>query len=86
MQLLPWPAYSTDMSPIEPVGNLVGRHLARDPCPAASKDEIEIIPWPQRSPVAMRNNTSKGGDTSVKMITLNTPSVDTEIGLPIQVF
>ncbi|GFY00585.1 transposable element Tcb1 transposase [Trichonephila clavipes] len=40
MQLLPWPAYSPDMSPIEYVRDLVGRHLARDPRPAASKDEF----------------------------------------------
>ncbi|GFV71733.1 transposable element Tc1 transposase [Trichonephila clavipes] len=40
MQLLPWPAYSTDMSPIEHVLDLVGRLLARDPFPAASKDEL----------------------------------------------
>ncbi|GFV34535.1 transposable element Tcb2 transposase [Trichonephila clavipes] len=40
MQLLPWPAYSPDMSPIEHVWGLVGRHLARDPRPAASKDEL----------------------------------------------
>ncbi|GFU20843.1 transposable element Tc1 transposase [Trichonephila clavipes] len=39
MQLL-WPAYSPDMSPIEHVLDLVGRHLARDPFPAASKDEL----------------------------------------------
>ncbi|GFY13084.1 transposable element Tcb1 transposase [Trichonephila clavipes] len=40
MQLLPWSAYSPDMSPIEHVWNLVGRRLARDPHPAASKDEL----------------------------------------------
>ncbi|GFY08357.1 transposable element Tcb2 transposase [Trichonephila clavipes] len=40
MQLLPWPAYSPDMSPIEHVWNLVGWRLARDPRPAASKDEL----------------------------------------------
>ncbi|GFV41748.1 transposable element Tcb2 transposase [Trichonephila clavipes] len=40
MQLLPWSAYSPDMSPIEHVGDLVGRHLARDPYPAASKNEL----------------------------------------------
>ncbi|GFV91112.1 transposable element Tcb1 transposase [Trichonephila clavipes] len=40
MQLLPWPAYSPDMSPIEHVWDLVGRRLARDPRPAASKDEL----------------------------------------------
>ena len=28
------------MSPIEQVWDLVGRHLARDPHPAASKDEL----------------------------------------------
>ncbi|GFX04269.1 transposable element Tcb2 transposase [Trichonephila clavipes] len=39
MQLLPWPAYSPDMSPLQHVWDLVGRHLARDPRPAASKDE-----------------------------------------------
>ncbi|GFX69536.1 hypothetical protein TNCV_1769051 [Trichonephila clavipes] len=40
MQLLPWPAYSPDMSPIEHVWDLVGRRLARDPRSAASKDEL----------------------------------------------
>ncbi|GFT19465.1 hypothetical protein TNCV_2533701 [Trichonephila clavipes] len=40
MQLLPRPAYSPDMSPIKHVWDLVGRCLARDPCPAASKDEL----------------------------------------------
>ncbi|GFU58772.1 retrovirus-related Pol polyprotein from transposon 17.6 [Trichonephila clavipes] len=40
MQLLPWPAYSSDMSPIEHVWDLVGRRLARDPRPAASKDKL----------------------------------------------
>ncbi|GFY06813.1 hypothetical protein TNCV_482181 [Trichonephila clavipes] len=41
MQLPPWPSYSTDMSPIENVRNLVGRRLARDPHSTVSKDE----PW-----------------------------------------
>ncbi|GFS92713.1 hypothetical protein TNCV_1161371 [Trichonephila clavipes] len=36
MQLLPWTAYSPDMSPID----LVGRRLARDPRSEASKDEL----------------------------------------------
>ncbi|GFY36239.1 transposable element Tcb2 transposase [Trichonephila clavipes] len=40
MQLLPWSAYSPDMSPIEHVWDLVGRHLVRDPRLAASKDEL----------------------------------------------
>ncbi|GFX21168.1 transposable element Tcb2 transposase [Trichonephila clavipes] len=40
MQHLPCPAYSPDMSPIEYVWDLVGRRLARDPGPAASKDEL----------------------------------------------
>ncbi|GFU59708.1 transposable element Tcb2 transposase [Trichonephila clavipes] len=40
MQLLPWPAYSPDMSPIEHVWNLVGSRLARDPRLAVSKDEL----------------------------------------------
>ncbi|GFY35393.1 hypothetical protein TNCV_194861 [Trichonephila clavipes] len=39
MQLLPWIAYSPDMSPTEHVWDLVGRRLARDPRPAVSKDE-----------------------------------------------
>ncbi|GFU46046.1 transposable element Tcb2 transposase [Trichonephila clavipes] len=33
-------AYSPDMSPIEQVGDLVGRCLARDPYPASSKNEL----------------------------------------------
>ncbi|GFY16728.1 hypothetical protein TNCV_2788501 [Trichonephila clavipes] len=40
MQLLPSLAYSLDMSPIEHVWDLVGRHPARVPPPAASKDEL----------------------------------------------
>ncbi|GFX89265.1 transposable element Tcb1 transposase [Trichonephila clavipes] len=40
MQLLLWPAYSPDMSPIEPMWNLVGWRLARDPSSAASKHEL----------------------------------------------
>ncbi|GFW14432.1 transposable element Tcb1 transposase [Trichonephila clavipes] len=40
MQLLPWPAYSPDMSPIEHVWDCVSRHLARDPRSSASKDEL----------------------------------------------
>ncbi|GFW86094.1 uncharacterized protein TNCV_1969021 [Trichonephila clavipes] len=40
MQLLPWPAYSPDMSPIEHVWDLVRRRLAPDARPTASKDEI----------------------------------------------
>ncbi|GFV69503.1 transposable element Tcb2 transposase [Trichonephila clavipes] len=40
MQLLPSPAYSTYMSPIEHVWDLVGQRLTRDPRPAASKDEL----------------------------------------------
>ncbi|GFU94821.1 hypothetical protein TNCV_4552731 [Trichonephila clavipes] len=34
------PAYSPDTSPIEHIWDLVGRRLARDPCPAASKDDL----------------------------------------------
>ncbi|GFT91498.1 transposable element Tcb1 transposase [Trichonephila clavipes] len=40
MQLLPWPAYLQDMLPVEHVWDLVCRRLARDSCPAASKDEF----------------------------------------------
>ncbi|GFV86199.1 hypothetical protein TNCV_671961 [Trichonephila clavipes] len=40
MQLLHRPAYSTDMSPIEHVWDLIGRCLAHDPRPVASKDEL----------------------------------------------
>ncbi|GFV77291.1 transposable element Tcb1 transposase [Trichonephila clavipes] len=40
MQLLPWPAYSPDMSPTEHMWDLVRRCLAREPRPAASKDEL----------------------------------------------
>ncbi|GFV20072.1 transposable element Tcb1 transposase [Trichonephila clavipes] len=40
IQLLPWPAYSPDMSPIEYVWDSVGRRLARDPRPADSKGEL----------------------------------------------
>ncbi|PRD31475.1 UNVERIFIED_CONTAM: Transposable element Tcb1 transposase [Trichonephila clavipes] len=40
MKLLPWPAYSPDMLPIEHVWDLVGWSLARDPRPAAANDEL----------------------------------------------
>ncbi|GFT00741.1 transposable element Tcb2 transposase [Trichonephila clavipes] len=40
MQLLPGPAYSPDISPIELEWDLVGRRLARDPRTATSKDEL----------------------------------------------
>ncbi|GFT49568.1 transposable element Tc1 transposase [Trichonephila clavipes] len=40
MHLLPWPAYSLDMSRIEHVWDLIGRRLARDLRPAVSKDEL----------------------------------------------
>ncbi|GFW56909.1 transposable element Tcb1 transposase [Trichonephila clavipes] len=39
MQLLPSPAYLPDMSPVEHAWDLVGRRLARDPRPVASKEE-----------------------------------------------
>lgn len=42
VQLLPWPAYSPDMSPIEHVWDFVGRRLARDPRPVASADELWV--------------------------------------------
>ena len=42
MQLLPWPAYSPDMSPIEHVWDMVGRQLTRDPRSTASKDELWV--------------------------------------------
>ncbi|GFU18984.1 transposable element Tcb2 transposase [Trichonephila clavipes] len=40
IQLLPWPTYSPDMSPIKHVWDLVGRRLARHPRLAASKYEF----------------------------------------------
>ncbi|GFS95172.1 uncharacterized protein TNCV_2705181 [Trichonephila clavipes] len=40
MQLLPWPAYSLDMSPIEHVWDWIGQRLAHDPRPEASKDDF----------------------------------------------
>ncbi|KFM72979.1 Transposable element Tc1 transposase, partial [Stegodyphus mimosarum] len=42
VQLLPWPACSPDMSPIEHVWDVIGRRLARDPRPVASADELWI--------------------------------------------
>ncbi|GFU77207.1 transposable element Tcb2 transposase [Trichonephila clavipes] len=39
-QLLPWPAYSPDMSPIEHEWDIVGRRIARDLHPVASTDEL----------------------------------------------
>ncbi|GFW02456.1 transposable element Tcb2 transposase [Trichonephila clavipes] len=40
MQLLPWPAYLPDMSPIQHAWGLAGRRLTREPRPSASKDEL----------------------------------------------
>ncbi|GFV24015.1 transposable element Tcb2 transposase [Trichonephila clavipes] len=40
VQLLPWPAYSPDMSPIEREWDIVGRRIARDLRPVASTDEL----------------------------------------------
>ncbi|GFW34688.1 transposable element Tcb2 transposase [Trichonephila clavipes] len=40
MLLPPLLAYSPDMSPIEPVWDLVDRRLTHDPDPAASKDKL----------------------------------------------
>ncbi|GFV80201.1 hypothetical protein TNCV_1477631 [Trichonephila clavipes] len=40
MQFLPWPAYSSDMTPIEHVWDFVGQCFACDLRPAASKDEF----------------------------------------------
>ncbi|GFU01082.1 transposable element Tcb1 transposase [Trichonephila clavipes] len=40
VQLLPWPAYSPDMSPIDHVWDIVGWRLARDLRPVASTDEL----------------------------------------------
>ncbi|GFU69367.1 hypothetical protein TNCV_3210311 [Trichonephila clavipes] len=40
MQLLPWTAYSPDMSLIAHVSDLVGWRFASDPRLAASKDEL----------------------------------------------
>ncbi|GFU11405.1 hypothetical protein TNCV_4041111 [Trichonephila clavipes] len=42
MQLLPWPVYSPDISPIEHVLDLVGRRLASDSRPATSKHEFLV--------------------------------------------
>ncbi|GFW60070.1 transposable element Tcb2 transposase [Trichonephila clavipes] len=40
VQLLPWPAYSPDMSPIEHVWDIVRGRLARDLRPVVSTDEL----------------------------------------------
>ncbi|GFV16397.1 hypothetical protein TNCV_1525431 [Trichonephila clavipes] len=40
MEFLPLPVYSPDTLPIVHVWDLLGRRLARDPCPAVSKDEF----------------------------------------------
>ncbi|GFX40453.1 transposable element Tcb1 transposase [Trichonephila clavipes] len=39
-QLLPWVCFLPNISPIEHVWDLVGRRIARDPCPAVLKDEL----------------------------------------------
>ncbi|KFM60109.1 Transposable element Tc1 transposase, partial [Stegodyphus mimosarum] len=43
VQLLPWPACSPDMSPIEHVWDVIGRRLARDPRPVAFADELWLL-------------------------------------------
>ncbi|GFV50809.1 transposable element Tc1 transposase [Trichonephila clavipes] len=40
VQLLPWPAYSPDISKIEHEWDIVGRRIARDLRPVASTDEL----------------------------------------------
>ncbi|XP_071039863.1 fatty acyl-CoA reductase 1 [Parasteatoda tepidariorum] len=42
VQLLPWPAYSLDISPIEHVWDFSGRRLTRDHRPVASTDELWV--------------------------------------------
>ncbi|GFX38757.1 transposable element Tc1 transposase [Trichonephila clavipes] len=43
MQLLSWSAYSPDISPIEHSWDLIGRRLAGDPRPVASKDKLSLL-------------------------------------------
>ena len=43
MQLLPWPAYSPDMLPIEHMWGLVGRRVASEPRTVALKDELWLL-------------------------------------------
>ncbi|GFV72344.1 transposable element Tc1 transposase [Trichonephila clavipes] len=45
MQLLSWPAYSTDMSPSEHVRDLIGRRITRDSRPAVSIEELPVTSW-----------------------------------------
>ncbi|GFV20545.1 transposable element Tcb1 transposase [Trichonephila clavipes] len=40
VQLLPWPVYLPDMSPIEHVWDVIGRRLARDLRPVTSTEEL----------------------------------------------
>ncbi|KFM59437.1 Transposable element Tc1 transposase, partial [Stegodyphus mimosarum] len=59
VQLLPWPACSPDMSPIEHVWDVIGRRLARDPRPVASADELWIV---VRRPVAGRQRVTASAE------------------------
>ncbi|KFM75422.1 Transposable element Tcb1 transposase, partial [Stegodyphus mimosarum] len=43
IQMLPWPPCSPDLSPIEPVWDVIGRHLQTLSC-------IQMLPWPLYSP------------------------------------
>ncbi|GFV86167.1 transposable element Tc1 transposase [Trichonephila clavipes] len=55
MQLLPWPAYSPNMSPIEHVWDLVDWRLARDSRLAASEDELFQAIWNSLPQVDIQN-------------------------------
>ncbi|GFV49807.1 transposable element Tc1 transposase [Trichonephila clavipes] len=58
MKPFPWSAQSQDVSPIEHVWDVVGWHLARDPRPAASKDELLLTIqalWNSLSQISIQN-------------------------------
>ncbi|KFM59142.1 Transposable element Tcb1 transposase, partial [Stegodyphus mimosarum] len=61
VQLLPWPACSPDMSPIEHVWDVIGRRLARDPRPVASADELwgDMITITDKQKTFMLNSGAK---------------------------
>ncbi|UYV65039.1 hypothetical protein LAZ67_3002889 [Cordylochernes scorpioides] len=59
VQMLPWPPYSPDLSPIEHVWDIIGRRLHALPQPR-SEDELWQMPYPAEHPKTPENQHSSG--------------------------